>query len=64
MGLFRGNETLPVERTETAGFMTFSVAPYGYTNVSDLWRIKESVQNAGQKFKFMIHVSPWTLDYK
>lgn len=29
MGLLRGNETPPVERTATAGFMTVMVAPYG-----------------------------------
>lgn len=35
-GLLRGKQTEPVERTATAGLITLSVAPYGYTNVSAL----------------------------
>lgn len=31
-GLFSGNDTLPVDRTATDGFITFNVAPYGYKN--------------------------------
>lgn len=36
MGLFRGKQTDPVDRTATAGFITFSVAPNGYTKVRAL----------------------------
>ena len=36
MGLLRGKQTEPVERTATAGFITLSVAPYGYTKVRAL----------------------------
>ncbi|KAG7243010.1 hypothetical protein INR49_016776 [Caranx melampygus] len=32
-GLLSGKQTDPVERTATAGFITLSVAPYGYTNL-------------------------------
>lgn len=35
-GLLRGKQTEPVERMATAGFITLSVAPYGYTNVRAL----------------------------
>lgn len=36
MGLLRGKHTEPVDRTATAGFITLSVAPYGYTNMRAL----------------------------
>lgn len=36
--LLIGYETLPDDRTATDGFVTFSVAPNGYTNVRDLQR--------------------------
>ena len=29
-GLFRGNDTLPVDNNGIDGFITFRVAPYGY----------------------------------
>ena len=35
-GLLRGNETLPVDNTATAGFITEIVAPYGYKNCNAL----------------------------
>lgn len=35
-GLLRGKHTEPVDRTATAGFITLSVAPYGYTKVRAL----------------------------
>lgn len=36
MGLLRGKHTEPVDRTATAGFITFNVAPNGYTKVRAL----------------------------
>ena len=36
MGLFRGKETVPVDRMAVAGLATFSVAPNGYRYVKAL----------------------------
>lgn len=36
MGLLSGKQTDPVDRTATAGFITFKVAPKGYTKVRAL----------------------------
>ena len=40
-GRLRGKETLPDERTATAGFMQLIVAPNGYKNCSALWKRRQ-----------------------
>lgn len=42
MGLLSGKQTEPVDRTATAGFVTLSVAPNGYTKVRALKGRKET----------------------
>lgn len=41
IGLLRGNETLPVDKTATAGRATFNVAPIGYTKQTALKTINK-----------------------
>lgn len=61
-GLLRGKHTEPVDRIATAGFITFSVAPYGYTNVRALIAAQTTASKALQWKTMHTYIAVCTWD--